>query len=82
MAYTKPPFYQSSTFWTHVAVVSAAVGSGASAVFDKAFLNGHPILAAVIVAAAAIAASISQFGYSLASGMKAQAQGASDQNVG
>lgn len=81
MSYVKQPFYQSSTFWLHIAVSSGAVASTVTTFLDKGFLTNHPLIAATVVAVGGIAIAVSQFGYSLASGMKSQAAAASVSSV-
>lgn len=80
MTYVKPPFYASSSFWTHMGVSSASAASIADTLHNNAFIVAHPLLAAGIVASGLFLIGISQAAYVIGNAIKATAQAGSSSN--
>lgn len=78
MAFTKTPFYKSSTFWTSFAVAMTGFASAIHSTFDAAFLDQHPIFAAILGAVGLIVMGIAGVGYAIARAMTRQAELSSD----
>lgn len=57
------PAIKSSAFWTHIAVTLSGLAATSGSVFDKSFINAHPLVAAAVSVSGLALAGLSQVAY-------------------
>ena len=77
MAFTKSPFYKSSTFWTSAATALTGLATTATTMFDKGFIDQHPVIGTAMALGGLLMTTIAAACYAIARAMSDQAVAAS-----